>query len=226
MLDSTTECRNQNSPNLSKYKQDTSCYAEFGEETTQLSFPQPNPTQPVARSGVPDDQPCACALRVINKKCVSRWDFGNAEYLTGESKLPPWPRHGFNSTVNVTWIAGSWEVWVLHPAGESSQTWPGISVNLPKPFLLILSTLPYSKDSCSNFSLSVLLFCSFLISWWKARHGTIGRLFNFKKPYIVLWFIFFKHFFLHNLLLQSHLDTVLHPSSKLPSIAFFTQRSI
>lgn len=40
------------------------------------------------RSEVPDDQPCACALAVINTECVSRWDFGNAEYLTGEQMLP------------------------------------------------------------------------------------------------------------------------------------------
>lgn len=39
-------------------------------------------------SGVPDDKLCACALAVINIECVSRWDFGNAEYFTGEQMLP------------------------------------------------------------------------------------------------------------------------------------------
>lgn len=38
-------------------------------------------------SGVPDDQLCAWALAVINTECVSRWDFGNAGYLTGEQSI-------------------------------------------------------------------------------------------------------------------------------------------
>lgn len=40
------------------------------------------------RSGVPDDLLCACTLALINTECVSRWDVGNAEYLTGEQMLP------------------------------------------------------------------------------------------------------------------------------------------
>lgn len=47
-----------------------------------------------------------------------------------------------------------------------------------------------------------------------------------KKPYIVLWFNFLKHFFLHDLLLQLYFDTVLHPSSNLASTVLSKQISI
>lgn len=102
-------------PNINT--QHVGCSAEFGEGT--ICHHSPNQTLPSVCAGrgrtrVPNDQPCACTLGVINKKCEHRWDFGSVKYLTGKQKLPLWPRHGFNSTINVTCVARSWAS--LHPS--------------------------------------------------------------------------------------------------------------
>lgn len=101
----------QTYPNINR--QHVGCSAEFGKETTPLSPPQPNPTQHVCREWGEVGY-LMINLRLVHLELLTRnaWadgDFGNAEYLTGEQKLPLWPRHGFNSTVNVTWVAESWE---------------------------------------------------------------------------------------------------------------------
>lgn len=59
---------------------------------------------------------CACTLGVINEKCKCRWDFGSIKYLMSKQKLPLWPREGFDSTINATCAARSWERWSSSPS--------------------------------------------------------------------------------------------------------------
>lgn len=146
--------------------------------------PSPKPTQAMRRArgeaGTWRTTKCShpwCYYQVT-------WEQTGFRKRIGEQALRLQPRHGFNPWLPME--AG--EVWVLHPAGDSSQTWPGQQgrpTHRNPPCLSLspqakLGNISMLKDSSSNFSLPALLLYSFLISWWKARHGRLGR-FSFKQ---------------------------------------------